>query len=286
MKEHQASRTARAVALARALATAGHGRVRINDPYALRMLPSRSARVATLATDSSPRTKSVSNTLLMGMIEHIALRTRAIDEAVRSAYADGARQLVLLGAGLDTRAHRLDLHDCRIFEVDHPATQTEKIERARDLPRASASLMYVPVDFVATRFDDALREHGYNAREKSIWIWEGVSMYLPTEVVHMSLEHMAAATANGSVLAMTYVDDWMQRVAAPLLQVGALLLRAVGEPLHATFTRTALDQLLTRTGFQVESDDNDDSWLRVAGEKPAITDAFRAERLVVAKRQS
>lgn len=222
----------------------------------------------------------------MGLIEHLALRTRAIDEAVVNAVERGATQVVILGAGLDTRAHRLPLGACRVFEVDHPATQAVKIQRASALPRRCHSLVYVPVDFVATRFEDALREHGFDPRERSVWIWEGVTMYLPDHVVRSSVEHIAANASPGSVVALSYVQRSEEGAMAHLLRAGAALLHAIGEPLHAEYSAGEMHALLQSAGFLVRADDCDESWLRAEGKRPVFTDALRAEHVLIAVRQS
>ena len=88
------------------------------------------------------------------MADMIALRTAAIDAAVRDAIADGATQLVILGAGYDGRAWRMpELAGVKVFEVDHPATQGDKRAHVAELPPAIGSVSFVPIDFERESLD-------------------------------------------------------------------------------------------------------------------------------------
>ena len=87
-----------------------------------------------------------------GMVDHVCLRTAAIDAAVVRAVEAGCRQLVILGAGLDGRAWRLNaLREVDVYEVDHPDTQAEKRRRVDGLMQAASSVSFVPVDFARDR---------------------------------------------------------------------------------------------------------------------------------------
>jgi len=132
----RASSTSQAVTIARALADAGFTEVReFSDPTAMPPMLGPRARVVVrlllrhLASRPAVRTRLFERS--NGRLDLIALRTRALDEAWHEAHAGDARQLVILGAGLDGRAFRLDdLGDSSVFEVDHPATQALKRERS------------------------------------------------------------------------------------------------------------------------------------------------------------
>jgi methyltransferase (TIGR00027 family) len=125
----RASSTSQAVTIARALANAGFTEVReFSDPTAMPMLSRRARLVVRLLLGHLVSRPAVQTRLFerssSGRLDLIALRTRALDEAWHEAHAGGARQLVILGAGLDGRAFRLDdVADSSVFDVDHPATQ-------------------------------------------------------------------------------------------------------------------------------------------------------------------
>lgn len=135
------------------------------------------------------------------------IRTRFIDERLAQAVRDGISQVVILGAGFDTRAYRLTgmLKDVRVFEVDQAPTQEHKKRRVReagiDIP---ANLTYVTVDFRRDKLGDILKAAGYDPGRKTFFIWEGVTMYLPEEAVEETLRWVAAQ-APGSLIVLDYV---------------------------------------------------------------------------------
>jgi methyltransferase (TIGR00027 family) len=137
------------------------------------------------------------------------VRTRAIDDAVREALMEGCLQLVLLGAGYDTRAYRLpEATGVETFEVDHPATQSVKraaLERA--LATAPPHVHFVPVDFEHDSLATALDEAGLKHRERTCVVWEGVFSYLTIDAIDATLGWVVEACAPGSRLILTYVDE-------------------------------------------------------------------------------
>src|SRR5207244_5763641 len=113
------------------------------------------------------------------MADLMALRTSAIDAAVRDALAAGATQLVILGAGYDGRAWRMsELAGVKVFEVDHPATQGDKRAHLAELPPATGVVTFVAVDFERESLGAALDRAGHDRSSPTCWIWEGVVMYL------------------------------------------------------------------------------------------------------------
>lgn len=122
-------------------------------------------------------------------------RTRFLDESIRSAVADGAKQLVILGAGLDTRPGRMRdiLEGVRVFEVDLPDSQAVKraaLQRAGMADDWGAE--FVPVDFRDANWQETLREAGCNLEDvRTHVLWEGVIYYLTEEGI-------AATTRSGS----------------------------------------------------------------------------------------
>ena len=137
-----------------------------------------------------------------------ALRTRGIDDVVRETVAQtDARQVILLGAGLDARALRMKeelLPGVVWYEVDHPLTQAAK--RAK-LEGCAAGVRFVAHDFCTC--DDLcakLAAAGFDPTAKSIVVWEGVMMYLPARAIEASVATLARVCAPGSVLVCHYWD--------------------------------------------------------------------------------
>jgi methyltransferase (TIGR00027 family) len=136
----------------------------------------------------------------------LALRTRVLDGQVRARLADGVRQVVLLGAGLDTRAARLASDGVRFFEVDHPASQADKLARlARLTGYDRAAATYVSCDFEHDDFLDRLAAHRFDHQQPALFVWEGVTYYLPEDAVLATLHRIASGTAPTSTIAFDYV---------------------------------------------------------------------------------
>jgi len=122
---------------------------------------------------------------------------------VQEAVRDGAKQVVIMGAGWDTRAHRFKelLRDARIFEVDQPATQNPKRARVvAALGGPPSNLTYAPIDFRVQKLSDVLLAAGYQSRLKTFFIWEGVTMYLPEAAVRETLQWVAQQAKGSSIV--------------------------------------------------------------------------------------
>jgi methyltransferase (TIGR00027 family) len=135
------------------------------------------------------------------------VRTRFIEEKLAEAVENGATQLVILGAGFDTRAYRLTelLKNVRIFEVDQPSTQEYKIRRVKEAGiEVPTNLTYVPVDFRTDKPGDVLHKAGYVSTEMTVFIWEGVTMYLPETAIEETLGWVGSQ-APGSIIVFDFV---------------------------------------------------------------------------------
>jgi methyltransferase (TIGR00027 family) len=249
MKAGKASQTAVMVCMGRA---AEHGRssvARFDDPTALTLLPDAArARVERFRAGSPPSGPGErwQRRVLDRRAKMMVARTVAIDDAVR---AGPSPQLVILGAGLDGRAWRMpELREVVVFEVDHPDSQREKRSRVATLAPAARDIRFVPVDFTRDNLDDALGKAGHDPAKPTLWIWEGVVMYLTLPEIEASLATLERRSAPGSRLVVAYH--------APALLLGLLgfLLRFVGEPLRSTFKPEAMRALLAKHGFAVSLD--------------------------------
>src|SRR5262249_28402089 len=134
-------------------------------------------------------------------------RTRLFDDAIRRALDEGVRQILLLGAGFDSRAYRLPGIDrARVFEVDQHATQVQKIRGVRrrfgSLP---SHVVHVAVNFQTQTVDAALQHNGFDSNAPCFVLWEGVTNYLSESAVNVTLRALACIAAPHSRLALTYV---------------------------------------------------------------------------------
>jgi len=211
MKEHRPSRTAEHNALFRAIESVRPPRERIvNDPMAANFLGIPFRLVALLSRIH------VCRTLLCRYIDHrwpgsrtsLIARTRLIDDCLTGALASGVRQVVLLGAGFDSRPCRLPgAHLARFFEVDHPNTSTiKKAHVTRSLGSLPAHVRFIPVDFQRQSVQRALEEAGFDLSSRSLFLWEGVSNYLTEESVRATLSFLCGLSP-GTQLVFTYVDE-------------------------------------------------------------------------------
>ena len=218
-----------------------------------------------------------------GLIDHMVLRTAAIDAHLAEALRSGIDQLVILGAGLDARGWRLDaLRDATVFEVDHPATQQYKRRRVSQRTPA-ADIRYVAVDFERERFSDKLERAGFRSGVRSAWIWEGVAMYLPIDAIHETLAQLTVLSAGGSQLAMTYrVSGKLPYGAIGRAAIPAAF-AAAGEPLKGTLDP---DELASSIGsaWQVTYDADARGWKELTGSIAKPSRSFLSERLAIGKR--
>jgi methyltransferase (TIGR00027 family) len=153
--------------------------------------------------------EAIADREVLGTVMMMMVRTRFIDDALRRAVEAGATQVVILGAGFDTRAYRLTdlLAGATIFEVDLPRTQEVKERRvAEALGGAPPNVVYVPIDFQHERVGDVLARRGHDPRRRTCFIWEGVTMYLPAASVTATLEFVGAQ-ASGSTIVFDYVHQ-------------------------------------------------------------------------------
>lgn len=172
-----------------------------DDPLAARFLAAAGRQAPPADVGEAERAVPPQWRMLM---RSIPIRTRFLDECVRAALVAGVRQLVLLGAGLDTRAFRLDWPpSCRVFEVDLPEMVGFKqrvLTDAGALP--GCERIVVPADLTAD-WSGPLTAAGLNTSAPSAWIAEGVLMYLSTEHNEQVLSRVGELSAPGSRLALT-----------------------------------------------------------------------------------
>lgn len=193
MQTGQPSRTALGAAIHRAAhQVLEHGAI-FSDPLALPILgPDAERWVAEV--DSEPHTR------LLRLF--IAVRSRFAEDAVVSAVAKGLRQVVVLGAGLDTFAYRADPSaGLRVFEVDHPATQAWKREQLRSANvRIPDGVTFAPVDFEHDTLESALTTAGFDPSLETFFTWLGVVPYLTEEAVFSTLEFIATSSRGAHVV--------------------------------------------------------------------------------------
>lgn len=150
--------------------------------------------------------RRVNRILPGGYYFHIA-RTKHIDAVLQRCAAEGIKQMVIMGAGFDTRAYRFKeiLKDVKVFELDYPGTQALKKQRlSRMAKNAPENICYIPIDFNIQKLD-ILFEHGYSKDLKTLLIWEGVCMYITPESVDEVLSFVKRFSSPGSSIVFDYI---------------------------------------------------------------------------------
>ena len=139
---------------------------------------------------------------LPGIYEYHIVRTRYIDETVIDEVADGAQQVVILGAGFDTRALRMHnvLPFIQVFEVDHPATSRKKQDQLMRIGGLPVNMSFIALDFESDELLPACEAGGYRTDLRTVFIWEGVSMFLSEAAVASTLGLVASAAPNSAVV--------------------------------------------------------------------------------------
>ena len=186
MKPNEPSRTALIIALQRAAhQVLDHGSI-LYDPFAMKILREDEKDVLQFA-----------NKHPLASIGRLftAARSRIAEDALSRAVEGGVRQIVILGAGLDTFALRNPhgARQIRIYEVDHPATQAWKLERLAEAQLASPPwLSLVPVDFERDDIGEKLVGAGFQQNSPAFFTWLGVVPYLTLDAIDRTLDYMSS----------------------------------------------------------------------------------------------
>ena len=204
MRRNQTSLTAAGIAVARAIESEKPAGERVCfDPYARRFAPGWLYSLTALFVKIGYAERRGP-----GVVGFIVARDRYIDDVLQDILKNDLQQLVILGAGLDSRAYRFDgLKDrVKVFEVDHPATQADKLARVQAIfGMIPAHVSYVPVDFNTQTLQKRLEESGYDPTLKTLFIWQGVTMYLTEEAVKATLCFVVQQSALGSAIVFDYI---------------------------------------------------------------------------------
>jgi len=185
-------------------------------------------------------------------------RTRLIDELIADASAD-VSQIVILGAGFDTRAYRLaELAGRVVFEVDRAPTQALKRSAlARSAADPVASVVFVPVDLERDELRRALADAGHDADLPSLFLWEGVSQYLSAAAVDATLAGIRGSAMEQGTLVFTYVDSHALDGVSAAFPEAARWLRGVskrGEPWIFGLDPARVGEYLSERGFALIDD--------------------------------
>ena len=181
-------------------------------------------------------------------------RAAYTEKALKTAVLTGAEQYVILGAGMDTFAFRETEFISRynVFEVDHPLTQADKLERITHAGwTIPDNLTFVPVDFTKDSLAQELIAAGFNPFVKSFFSWLGVTYYLSAEAIEKTLSKLSSLCANGSTLVFDYPDENFFNASERRVQSTIMMAKAGGEPMKTAFSYGTLEKLLEKHGFLI-----------------------------------
>lgn len=232
MEQATPSRTALRVALRRAAHQLYDSPVVFPDPIAVPILGETYAEDLRRTPLRSDRPFSVA------LRAFLVARSRYAEDNLGRAVASGVRQYVLLGAGLDTFTYRNPYPELRVFEVDHPATQSWKRELLeRGGISIPGSLTFVPVDFENQSLSAQLQAAGLDRGAPAFFAWLGVVPYLTLAAFRATLGFIAEQ-AEGSGVTLDYGQPrealpFLERLAHDSL---ASRVQRAGEPFQLFFT--------------------------------------------------
>jgi methyltransferase (TIGR00027 family) len=206
--ENQPSETAMTTAYIRAL-SAKDDRQEIKGPDFLAeiFLPEEAKKGI---IDAQARKWSIEKLVKSPLYGFLIARTAFFDSLFIDACREVFPQIVFLGAGYDTRSCRFidRIKKTRIFELDISTTQHRKVgSLKREGVKIPESLSFVPINFKTEKLKDVLFNAGYDARKKTLFIWEGVTYYLSEEAVKGTLDFISKNSPSGSVISFDYMDE-------------------------------------------------------------------------------
>lgn len=235
-----------------------------------------------------------------GFHEHLISRTRFIDDLIEKSTENEAEQYVILGAGYDLRAHRLDLPPTlKIFEVDQPEVQLKKRSKLpKNLPN-SENVTYVSVDFNHQSLKKQLLDAGFDQSKSTVFTLEGVSQYIKKDAIISTLEDLAELSQKtNTTFYISYVNKLLNENpeacfgkgyanAAKKAETIKRLAAKVGEPWISFYSAEEIEGLLSKYGFSLIENkslaDLNSVYFTPVGRTLSEDQIFNLEHFVVAK---
>jgi methyltransferase (TIGR00027 family) len=258
IKRKNTSSTAEEIAFHRVIESGKADEKRIcYDPYAIYFIGPELLRFSEAIACNHPEAKARLEEmyrLFPGTQNSIVARVRYFDDYLEDSLDDGIEQLVILGAGYDTRAYRTKglKEKVKVFEVDFQGTQKVKIEKIKEIfGSLPAHVAFVNADIGSEKLFKKLIEHGYNHSQKTLFIMEGLIYYLPPQSVDSLLSLIVQNSCPGSKIIFDYFPQSMVDGTCDL-EVGNLIHERVkqsGEPLKFGIEEGTVEKFLKERGF-------------------------------------
>ena len=289
--------TAQGVAKQRLIETiAGPEKSVINDPYADKFVIGSGV----IKLMGHRLNVWLSSKLAPGFHEHLISRTRFIDDLIEKSAKDGIEQYVILGAGYDSRANRLNLTpSLKIFEVDQPEVSDIKLSKLpKDLPNLE-NITYVNVDFSYQSLSEQLLTAGFDQTKSTIFTLEGVSQYITKEAVSSTIQELSSITKDArSIFFMSYVDELLNKDPAACFGKGypnpskkanliQTLSAKVGEPWISFYRDEEIESILEENGYSMKEnvtlEDLNSLYFSPVGRALSENQIFKLEHFIVAE---
>lgn len=276
MNPSDASRTALATSLMRAVHSRTDPAPLLDDVWGDRLVPEsvraafRQAALDRMDLDARSKAPASPESMLDRALRanaayaDVVIRARYTEDALQAAVARGIDQYVIIGAGFDSFACRRPAYagKLKIFEVDHPATQTLKRQRLTECGVPESDLLrFIAADLSAEELQTALARSSFQPAQPTFFSWLGVTMYLTREANLAALRAIASCAPNGSELVFTYVDDGVFGSAYSGTESFRKLKDAVsssGEAFLSGFDPGTIREQLQGVGLQLLEDLNGD----------------------------
>ena len=292
--------TAQGVAKQRLIETLAEPEERIiNDPYADRFVLGASV----IKFMGHRLNVWLAQKLVPGFHEHLISRTRFIDDLVKKNSASGVEQYIILGAGYDSRAHRLELpSSLRIFEVDQPEIQARKRSKLPEELSNSENMTYVAVDFTHQSLTEQLINAGFDQNKSTVFTLEGVSQYITKEALSSTIKEVAALTQRASsTFFISYVSELFDKnpeacfgkgypnaeKRAKLIMYGSA---KVGEPWISFYGAEEIENVLSQNGYSVKENvtlkDLNSRYFAPVGRALSENQLLQLEHFVMAESQN
>ena len=224
------------------------------DPYAIHFISPKIIEFGIKHPEEAKARVEHMENLFPGLSSSIIARVRYFDDFVEKSIKEGSEQLIILGAGYDTRAHRIEglKGKVKVFEVDHPNTQSFKIQKIKEIFGSTPdNVVYVPVDFETEKFSQKLFDMGYDSSKKTSFVMEGLIMYIPNGAVDEILSFVVENSAKGSSIIFDYYPKSVVDGTCKL-EIGKNIRNFViqqGEPLQFGIDEHKLEEFLSKRGF-------------------------------------
>jgi len=290
--------TAQGVAKQRLIETiAGPDKRVINDPYADNFMMG----AGLMKLMGHKLNVWLAKKLAPGFHEHIISRTRFIDDLIEKSATEGVEQYVILGAGYDSRAHRLELpSSLKIFEVDQPEVQDRKRSKLpKELPN-SENVTYVTVDFAHQSLTERLLNAGFDRTKSTVFTLEGVTQYISKEAFNSTMKEMSRlCQKTSSIFALSFVNELLNKNPEDCFGRGylnpekkanlikKLSAKAAGEPWISFYSTEEIEGLLSENGYSIKEnvtlEDLNSLYFGPVGRTLSENEIFKLEHFVIAE---